>query len=638
MAGELEGLLREAGERIAASDRNGAISAYRKALEIAPERAELHHNLGVLLAEKHRDGEALKAFAAAAQRRPEWPEPWLAGGHMLFARGRYKEAAGAFEAAVTRAPTRLDASYNAAKALIRTKRWSLAVPHLARARELAPANEDVWFELRSLLLRLSRYEEAAEDFERFEAVAVPSARLVVAALGSRMRGGDAAREAAALERALDWPYAEGNEELVAELLALLQYVDVPQERLFSIYRTYDRLQQARQRGVAPLARQRGDSDPVRRIGYLSADFRDHVMGKLLLPVIKGHDRKRFEVRAYALAPPENSDAVTTQWRDAVDEFVNVAALDDRAAAEAIAADDLDLLVDLMGHSSYARPGILRFKPARIIVTHLGYHGALGLSQVDYKITDRYADTAATARWQLEAQLPIDTCVLPLRRVAASPDSGLTRAAIGLPEDATVFGAFVGVLKLSARCVGVWRRVLEAVPGSVLAFSPQRDEDRRAIERRLTGLGFPASRIAFMPFRRADDGYNRARYALIDVALDTMPYTGGDTTAAALDAGVPVVTRVGGRHAERMGYSILMHLGLTQTIAQTDDGYIELAVRLAQDRAFRDDVRAAVARAMQDPAVTDPVRYARSLEAAYDRALGSGSTPEAVVTAPSPPHA
>ncbi len=379
--------------------------------------------------------------------------------------------------------------------------------------------------------------------------------------------------------------------------------------------------------MAPLARPRGDTDPVRRIGYLSADFRDHVMGKLLLPVIAAHDRARFEVRAYALAPPENSDAVTAQWKEAVDEFVNLAALDDRAAAEAIAADDLDLLVDLMGHSSWARPGILRCKPARVIVTHLGYHGALGLSQVDYKITDRYADTAATARWQLEATLPIDVCVLPLRHVAPAAAAELTRAALGLPEEAVIFGAFVGVLKLSQRCASVWRRILEAVPGSLLAFSPPSDEDRRAIERRLAGHGIATARLAFIPFRRGDDAFNRARYGVIDIALDTMPYTGGDTTAAALDAGVPVVTRVGGRHAERMGYSILMHLGLTQTIAQTDDAYVELAVRLARDRAFRDDVRAAVAVAMRDPAVTDPVRYARALEAAYDRALAASAAPD-----------
>jgi protein O-GlcNAc transferase len=622
MADELEALLREADERIAARDRTGAIAAYRKALEIAPERAEIHHNLGVMLAEKHRDDEALRAFAAAAQLRPEWPEPWLAGGHMLFARGRYRDAAGAFEAAVARAPTRLDACYNAAKSLIRAKRWSLAAPHLVRARELAPGNEDVWFELRSLLLRLSRNEEAADDFERFEAIAAASSRVVVAALATRMRSGSVARETAALERALAWPYAEGDAEHVAQLLALLQYVDVPQERLFSIYRTYDLLQQALQRGVEPLAGPRRDRDPVLRIGYLSADFRDHVMGKLMLPVVAAHDRTRFAVRVYALAPPENSDAITALWKAAVDEFVNIAALDDRAAADAIAADDLDLLVDLMGHSSYSRPGVLRFKPARIIVSHLGYHGALGLSQVDYKITDRYADTAGTARWQLEALLPMETGVLPLRHVSAVPDTALTRASLGVPENAVVFGVFVGVEKLSLRCAGVWRRILEAVPDSVLAFSPLRDEERRAILRRLDGLGISASRVAFIPYRHGDDGFNRARYAMIDIALDTMPYTGGDTTAAALDAGVPVVTRVGSRHAERMGYSILMHLGLTQTIAQTDDGYVELAVRLAQDRSFRDDVGAAVAGAMREPAATDPIRYVRALEAAFGRALAA----------------
>ncbi|HYR01377.1 MAG TPA: tetratricopeptide repeat protein [Casimicrobiaceae bacterium] len=620
MANDLEALLREASERVAARDRNGAIAAYRSALELAPERAELHHNLGVMLAEKHRDAEALRSFAAAAQRRPDWPEPWLASGHMLFARGRYKEAAGAFEAALARAPERLDASYNAAKALVHAKRWSLAVPHLVRARALAPANEDVWFELRALFLRLGRLEEAAEDTARFEASGAPSARLAVAALAARLRGGDAVAEAAALERALDWPYAEGDEALVAELLALLQYVDLAQERLFSVYRTYDRLQQAGLRGAASLARPRRDDDPVLRIGYLSADFRDHVMGKLLLPVVAAHDRARFAVRAYALAPPENSDALTARWKAAVDEFVNVAALDDRAAAEAIAADDLDLLVDLMGHSSYARPGILAYKPARTIVTHLGYHGAIGLSQVDYKLTDRYADTAATARWQIEALLPMDTCVLPLRRVAPAPDAGLSRQGVGLPSEAPVFATFVSVQKLSPRCIAAWRRILDALPGAVLAFSPVNDEERRAIERRATGLGLEASRLAFVPYRRGDDAYNRARYALVDVALDTMPYTGGDTTAAALDGGVPVVTRVGSRHAERMGYSILMHLGLTQTIAHTDDGYVELALRLATDGPLRDAVRAEVARAMADPAATDPLRYARALEAAYERAI------------------
>jgi predicted O-linked N-acetylglucosamine transferase (SPINDLY family) len=496
------------------------------------------------------------------------------------------------------------------------------MPHLARARELAPTNEDIWAELQTLLLRSGREEDADADFLRFETVAMPSARTVVAALRIAMKRGDAAREAASLERALEWPYAEGDEGQVADLLALLQYVDVRQERLYAVYRTYDRLQQARIRNVNPLAGQRGDADLPVRIGYLSADFRADVLGKLMLPVVTAHDPERFAVRAYSLVPPEAADALTAAWKDAVDEFVPLAALDDHAAAEAIAADDLDLLVDLMGHSPQARPGILRYKPARVIATHLGYHGTLGLTQVDYKITDRYADTSANARWQLEALLQLEVCVLPLRHVAPVADPLLTRAALGIPETAVVFGAFAGVHKLSPRCVAAWRRIIDAVPNALLAFSPVYDNDRIAIERRVTGFGLPSDRLVWIPYRHDDDAFNRVRYAIVDVALDTMPCTGGDTTAVALDAGVPVITRVGARHAERMTYSILMHLSLTQTIAQTDEGYVDLAVRLAREPSFRAEVRAAVSRAMADPTVTDPVRYARALEDAYARALAA----------------
>jgi protein O-GlcNAc transferase len=624
MSDDLDALLGAAARCTEAGDRKGAIEAYRRALALAPDRAELHHNLGVVLARAHRDGEALRAFGVAAQRRPEWPEPWMAAGHVLHVRGRYLEAASSFEAAAARAPQRIDAWYNAAKALVRAKRYSLAVPHLVRARELAPANEDVWFELRALLLRLNRAEAAAADCERFEQAARPSARLVVAQLAARMRGGDAERERAALEQALAWPYADADAEIVGELLALLQYVDVAQEQLYSVYRTYDRLMQARGRDAPPLAKPRRDDDPILRIGYLSADFRDHVMGKLLLPVVAAHDRTRFAVRAYALAPPENSDAVTAQWKSVVDEFVSVAGLDDRAAAEAIAADDLDLLVDLMGHSAFGRPGILRWKPARVVCTHLGYHGAVGLSQVDFKLTDRYADTESSTRWQLEAPLPLDVCVLPLRRVASAPDPSLARAALDLSPDAVVFGAFVGVQKLSPRCVEAWRAILAAVPAAIIAFSPRSDDDRAAIERRVTGFGIAADRLAWIPYRRADDAVNRARYGVVDVVLDTMPYSGGDTTAAALDAGVPVVTRVGVRHAERMSYSILMHLGLTQTIAHSDEGYVELAVRLAREPEFRADAGNAIRAAIADPAATDPVRYARALEDVYARAVDSRS--------------
>ena len=296
----------------------------------------------------------------------------------------------------------------------------------------------------------------------------------------------------------------------------------------------------------------------------------------------------------------------------------LAELDDASAARSIAADGVDILVDLMGHSAGSRPGILLGKPAPVIATHLGYHGCIGMEQVDYKITDAFADLPDAAAYQLEAPLVLDACVLPVRRVAPAAPI-VSRSELGVSPSAIVFGTFVSLLKLSPRCLALWRQILERVPAAVLAFSPLRADDRPLIRQRLAAFGIPAPRIVFVPAPR-NDAEGRARYRLVDAVLDTLPYTGGDTTAAALDMGVPVVTRVGERHAERVGYSLLMHLGVTDTVAHSDDDYVAIACRLAQDVAWREKIASNIVASMATSGLADPARHARSLEAAYRRAL------------------
>lgn len=615
------------------ADLAGAAARYRTALAMMDgddsRYAAVLHNLGTIDAKRGNLDAALAGFRAAFVARPGWVEPLLAQGHLLSSQRRFADAAVAFEAAAGCSPERLDARFNAARTWIRVRRFRIALPHLRAARELAPANEAVWNELRGVLQMLRREEEAHEDFLRFEAVAPMSASLAVAGYYASRRMGDIERQLRYRGLALTADYGPAEAHLVSVLLAQLQYDDVAPERILALYRTYDRAVHGGREQPESLARPRRSADARIRIGYLSADFRTHVMGELLLPALAAHDRASFDVRAYSLAPAENEDAATVQWRAVVNEFVNVSALSDRAAAERIAADDLDLLVDLMGHSSFSRPEILSWKPARVIATHLGYHGAVGLSEVDFKLTDQHADTEDSGRWQTEALLPLSVCVLPLRPLhPVAPPGGVnaarqvTRAALDLPADAVVYAAFVGAGKLSLRCIDLWRRILDAAPRAYLAFSPLRDDELSAILRRVTGLGIPEGRLRFVPYRRDDEAANRARYALVDVALDTLPYTGGDTTIAALAAGVPVVTLVGQRHAERMTYSILKHLGLEETIAATDDAYVALAIRLAEDQAFRAGQRAAIERAYADPKLTDPVHYARALEEAYVHALAA----------------
>ncbi len=596
-----------------------AIAAYRRALELAPGNAALVHNLGVALAASGRVDEAGAALATAVALAPEGVASWLALGHLEFGRDRLDAAEAAFAAAARLAPDSVEAQYNLGYARHERGRFHDALPPLVVARARAPASEQAWYQLYNTRLALGDREGALADFLEFEPHAVPTAAFLRAALESARMLGEENRESKVVGQVLAHAFGVGNLEALAGCLMRLQYFDVARADLRRLYDTYDRLMRERIGAETPLA------SPSRRpgrtrVGYVSADFREHIMGRLLQDVISAHDRDRYEIRLYSLAPPSLADAATDRFRALADRFVELPRRE-LDAARAIAADDCDVLVDLAGHTTFSRPGILARKPARRIVTHLGSHGAVGLSQVDFKLTDRHADVADAARYQIERPLAMAGCVLPFRRARRSPATAPTRAGLGLAPEALVLGEFVTVQKLSPRCLALWRTILERVPGAVLLFSPNADTDRAAFRRRLAGFGIDPSRAAFV-VHPADEAESAARYEVVDLVLDTLPYTGGDTTLAALDAGVPVVTLAGTRHAERMASSILLHAGLPELVAESETDYVEFAVALASDPERRARVSAAVTERYAAAAARYPAGYARDLEAALDAAIAT----------------
>ncbi|MET0917846.1 MAG: hypothetical protein ABWY07_05400, partial [Burkholderiales bacterium] len=307
------------------------------------------------------------------------------------------------------------------------------------------------------------------------------------------------------------------------------------------------------------------------------------------------------------------------FRSRGERFVVVADLSEHAAAQRIAADELDILVDLSTHTKGAKPGILAFKPARVQITHVASAGTLGLSTVDFKLTDRLADLAQSQAFQLETLLPMEGCVYPFRHVAPAAGHPFRRERIGISVDTVVIGTFVSALKLSRRCLALWREVLRRVPAARLAFSPVVPAARVSYLRLAGAAGITADRLVFVPQGR-DDAENQARYELVDFVLDPMPFGGVNGTLEALDMGVPVVTLVGKRHGERTGYSMLANLGVTDTIAQSGAEYVEIAVRLATDADFMASVRAAIRAGLARSPLTDMVAHTRALERAYLAAL------------------
>jgi protein O-GlcNAc transferase len=233
-------------------------------------------------------------------------------------------------------------------------------------------------------------------------------------------------------------------------------------------------------------------------------------------------------------------------------------------------------------------------------------------------------------WMIETLLPMGGCVYPYRHVAPAATNPFTRQALGIASDAVVLGAFVTPMKLSRRCLSLWRDVLARVPRAVLAFSPTQAALRPVFERLCSAAGIPRERLAFVPQGR-DDAENQCRYALVDFVLDPMPFGGVNGVIEPLDAGVPVLTLVGARHGERSAWSILANLGVTHTVAQSGRDYVELAARLAEDRAFMREVREAIRDGLAGSPLTDAAAHTRALEAAYLDALARAA-PDALAEA------
>lgn len=590
-----------------------ALSAYDRAIAAQPFLAQAHFNRAVALSRQGRADDARAGFRTALSLNPGWVAAMLALGHLEFHRARYGDAEAWFKRAVEAEPNSAEAHCNLGWSQLQQLHPGRALPALRRARELAPQSELPWFGVRRALTMLGREPEAVADFLQFEKDAAPSAQVIAAGLGTaRLVPGDEL-ERRYLPMALDWTYGAADLDALHNIVGALANFDVAPEAALALYRSYDRLAQASRSNVDDLAQAPvQDGGDRLRIGYLSADFRNHVMGRIMEEVINRHDGAGFEIRLYSLAPPSGGeDDLTARLRERTAGLTRLAGLSDYAAARAIADDRLHILVDLMTHTSWAQPGILLFKPAPVIITHLGSHSVVGLRQVDFKITDDVADLDDAAAFQIERPLRMAGSIIPIRQMEGVRNNERATGA------AVVFGSFAGLQKTSPRCMVAWQRILDRVPGATLLFSPYEDWQREFYLRRLESFAIDAGRVGFLP-PTFDETTDRGRYAATDIMLDAFPYTGGDSAACAMAEGVPLVTLCGRRHPERVAASVLSHLGITETIARSDDEYVELAVRLALDRPWRNAVAGRIRAALpgHDAAMTG---YTRSFEAALREA-------------------
>ncbi|MFO1311889.1 MAG: tetratricopeptide repeat protein [Burkholderiales bacterium] len=569
---------------------------------------------------RRRDGAgAERAFRELLMLAPADADAHFRHGVALQRMGDPAAAARAYQRALTLRPDLIDADFNLGVIFEQQGNRRAAEAAYSHVLAVDPKHVAAYKRLGELLFAGGEIDRWLANFHAFEKHCPKSLALAVQALEACQHEGDFAR----LEHYIDGlrrdDYRAEDEEDLADclesLLYLLLFFDVEPATMLRLSQAYDALAPKvyGPRLPVPAARKPGRL----RVGYLSGDLRNHVMGKMMWQAVQHHDRERFELFFYSTTAQR--DDWTARFEGIASRFDFVALLDDASAAARIAADDLDLLVDLSTHTKGSRPGILAAKPARVALTHVASAGTVGLSQIDWKLTDRYCDVPESQEFMIERLLAMDGCVYPYRHVPPAPAHPFDRAQLRIPPGAVVIGAFVNPLKLSRRCLRLWREVLERIPEALVAFSPANPAQRASYVRIARAGGIGEEKLVFLPQGRTDEE-NQARYTVVDLVLDTMPFGGVNGTIEALDMNVPVVTLAGRRHGERSSYSILENLGVRSTIAQSGRDYVAIAERLARDAGFRAAVKRDIASGIASSALVDMPRHTRNLEAAYVSAI------------------
>jgi predicted O-linked N-acetylglucosamine transferase (SPINDLY family) len=353
-----------------------------------------------------------------------------------------------------------------------------------------------------------------------------------------------------------------------------------------------------------------DPDRRLRIGYVSPDFRVHVVGQNLLPLLRQHDHRQMEIFCYSnvLRP----DRLTEQLRRHADVWHSIVGLSDAQAADLIRQDRIDILVDLALHMAGNRLVTFAHKPAPVQVTYLGYCGSTGMDTMDYRLSDPYMDPSdSDFSLYSERTIRLPETYWCYSVAGPTPDPSPPPAATA---GYVTFGCLNNFAKVSPPALDLWAEILRSVPRSRLIVHSHPGTHLDAVRERFAGKGISPDRLQF-PSRQPWAQYVRT-YGRIDIALDPFPWGGGITTCEALWMGVPVVSLLGRTAVGRGGASILTNVGVPELVAPAPEQYVQIATDLAKDLPRLAELRRTLRARMQASPLMDAPRFARNVEAAY----------------------
>lgn len=552
-----------------------AVEALRRATELGPTSADTWGNLGNALRRQQDYGGAIKAYQRTLELAPERAGIHSALGVSLGERERFDEAFESHQRAIRLAPGRADYRNNLSVTLRKAGRIADAEEMLRLAVDLSPEEGEYHAALGSILRRTGRTEEAVKAY-----------RL--------------ARE-----------HGSESPNLDQRLQFVSNYVDQPPDVAFA-----DALAVARRlsEGITQYTSFDNDRDPDRplRVGLVSADLRQHPVGRFLTAPLAAVDQTRYPLFAYSGS--DTGDLVNERLKSIIPRWRNTGGVSDEALAEMIRADKIDVLVDLSGATNGSRLGVFARRPAPVSVSYLGYFATTGLDTIDYVLANRWLIPDDERPQWVEQPWHFPGAHLCLEMNVRTPDVGPLPH---LTAGTFTFGSFNNVSKFSARTLDAWGEILRQVSASRLSLRTPADnlEPQKEITSQMAARGIAAERIRFEPY--VSDYYQHlAGYGQVDLALDPFPYNGGTTTVEALFMGVPVLTVHGASYVSHMSESILRAAGLDEWVTKDVDAYIEKAVTAASAQESLATLRSRLRQQVLASPLFDGPAFARDLEEAF----------------------
>ena len=593
-----------------------ALLANDKAIEISPTDADAWCNRGVYLIALKRYEEALVANEKAIEFLPTHATAWLNKGSVLRQLRRYQEALIALDRAVEVKPDNSEAWLNMGATLHDLNKYEMGLWASEKAIELNPMLPVAWFNKALSLDHLKRYSEAISAFNKAIECGASHPNLLGTFAHTKMLIADWTDIGSLLSKLLS-DLKESKQDISP--FSLLSLEDDPKLQM-EVSKTFVKDMAAVQ--PIPYIKPQKTRKKI-RIGYFSSDLREHPVGVLLAELIELHDRDHFEVYGFSLKGAKESDKIRGRLMKAFDHFVSLEDVSESGILvqarerdlDTVREYDLDIAIDLNGHTEGNYTAIFFSRIAPVQVNFLGYAGTMGASCFDYIVADRVVIPSEWQECYTEKVAYLPNSYLMYDTTSKTPAIPPSRQDLGLPEQGIVFCGFHNSYKISKEILQSWSNILRAVDGSVLWLTENNADFKKNILNEFLLEGIEKERIIFAS--RVDSMEDHlARFKQADLFLDAWPYNAHSTAMDALNVGVPLLTKIGNAFASRVGASLLTTAGLPELITGSREEYEALAIDLAKNPAKLSEMRSRVQSEGARSKLFNTQQFARDLENLY----------------------